>query len=65
MKDMKIRRVFLSLLFAMGCFWTEASAQESGLEDLTFAQMLKSVDLSKEQKAADLIKKFLDLEGRQ
>ncbi|MDE5840488.1 MAG: OmpA family protein [Muribaculaceae bacterium] len=40
------------------------SAQEN-LEDLTFAQMLKSVDLSKEQKAAELIRKFQDLEARQ
>ena len=62
---MKIRRVFLSLLVTIGCFWTEVSAQESNLEDLTFAQMLKSVDLSKEQKAADLIRKFQDLEARQ
>ena len=41
-----------------------ATAQEN-LEDLTFSQMLKSVDLSKDQKAADLIRKFQDLEARQ
>ena len=62
---MKIRRVFLSLLFAIGSSCFNASAQDKSLEDLTFAQMLKSVDLSKEQKAADLIKKFQDLEARQ
>lgn len=38
-------------------------AQEN-LEDMTFAQMIKSVDLSKEPKAADLIRKFQDLEAR-
>lgn len=39
-------------------------AQEN-LEDLTFSQMIKSVDLSSEPKAADLIRKFQDLEARQ
>lgn len=43
---------------------SEAKAQDN-LEDLTFAQMIKSVDLSKDQKAADLIKKFQDIEARQ
>lgn len=38
---------------------------QTALEDLTFTQMLKSVDLSKEPKAADLIRKFQDLEARQ
>ncbi len=41
------------------------SAQEQqALEDLTFTQMLKSVDLADEPKAADLIRKFQDLEAR-
>lgn len=62
---MNTRRLILSLLivFGLSVFW--ASAQDNNLEDLTFAQMLKSVDLSKEQKAADLIRKFQDLEARQ
>ena len=47
-----------------GASCLQMSAQEN-LEDLTFAQMLKSVDLSKEQKAAELIRKFQDLEARQ
>lgn len=38
---------------------------QTELEDLTFTQMLKSVDLSKEPKAAELIRKFQDLEARQ
>lgn len=42
-----------------------ASAQQENLEDLSFSQMLRSVDLSKETKAADLIRKFQDLEARQ
>lgn len=41
-----------------------ANAEEN-LEDLTFTQMLKSVDLSVDPKAADLIRKFQDLEARQ
>ncbi|MDE6380329.1 MAG: OmpA family protein [Muribaculaceae bacterium] len=44
---------------------TAAYAEDDNLEDLTFSQMLKSVDLSKEQKAAELIRKFQDLEARQ
>lgn len=39
-------------------------AQEN-LEELTFSQMIKTVDLSSEPKAADLIRKFQDLEARQ
>ena len=63
---MKIRSLFITaILFVSGLWTVTASAQESSLEDLTFAQMLKSVDLSKEQKAADLIRKFQDLEARQ
>ncbi len=61
-----IRKYIVSLLFVLGCFSLfHANAQENSLEDLTFAQMLKSVDLSKEAKAADLIRKFQDLEARQ
>ena len=63
---MKIRSLFITaILFVSGLWTLTASAQESSLEDLTFAQMLKSVDLSKEQKAAELIRKFQDLEARQ
>ena len=61
---MKIRVFILYFLFVFGLFGFFASAQDN-LEDLTFAQMLKSVDLSKEPKAADLIRKFQDLEARQ
>ena len=61
---MKIRRFILCLLLVFGLFGFFTSAQDN-LEDLTFAQMLKSVDLSKEPKAADLIRKFQDLEARQ
>ncbi|MDE6521212.1 MAG: OmpA family protein [Muribaculaceae bacterium] len=60
---MKLHR-FLYLLLVVGLFGFSASAQDS-LEDMTFAQMIKSVDLSKEPKAADLIRKFQDLEARQ
>lgn len=63
--NMKIRTIIVTaILFVAG--WTShiATAQNNELEDLTFAQMLKSVDLSKEQKAADLIRKFQDLEAR-
>lgn len=55
----------ISMLFALGCIGFVSLAQDNSLEDLTFAQMLKSVDLSKEQKAADLIRKFQDIEARQ
>lgn len=57
-----------ALIFAISLsfFGLHLAAQENdGLEDLTFAQMLRSVDLSKENKAADLIRKFQDLEARQ
>lgn len=60
-----IHKLILTLVIALGCFSLSVSAQETNLEDLTFSQMLKSVDLSKEQKAADLIRKFQDLEARQ
>lgn len=42
-----------------------AAAQENALEEMTFSQMLASVDLSNDPKAADLIRKFQDLEARQ
>lgn len=61
---MKLRTALLSIVITVGSCLFGASAQDNGLEDLTFAQMLKSVDLTKEQKAADLIRKFQDLEAR-
>ena len=60
---MKLHKL-LYILFIFGLFVVSAHAQEN-LEDMTFAQMIKSVDLSKEPKAADLIRKFQDLEARQ
>ena len=62
---MKKRSFILYLWLVFGLFGFCASAQDSSLEDMTFAQMIKSVDLSKEPKAADLIRKFQDLEARQ
>ena len=62
---MKLRRLLMAMLLAFGCIGSVTFAEDISLEDLTFAQMLKSVDLSKEQKAADLIRKFQDLEARQ
>lgn len=63
---MKIRNLFFyAFLIVAGCTGLKTFAQDNDLEDLTFAQMLKSVDLTKEQKAADLIRKFQDLEARQ
>lgn len=41
-----------------------AAVNEPNLDDLSFSQMLKSVDLSKQPKAADLIRKFQNLEAR-
>ncbi|MDE6648690.1 MAG: OmpA family protein [Muribaculaceae bacterium] len=61
---MKIRKLYILISLMVGAACLQMSGQEN-LEDLTFAQMLKSVDLSKEQKAADLIRKFQDLEARQ
>lgn len=58
MKRFKI----LMILMAIVAFGAMAQTE---LEDLTFTQMLKSVDLSKEPKAAELIRKFQDLEARQ
>lgn len=60
---MNIRRLILYLWLVLGLFGFSSAAQEN-LEDMTFAQMIKSVDLSKEPKAADLIRKFQDLEAR-
>lgn len=61
---MKIRCFILYLLFVFGLFVFSSYAQDN-LEDMTFAQMIKSVDLSKEPKAADLIRKFQELEARE
>ncbi len=62
---MKIRYYYIVyLLCAFGLLVFSAEAQDN-LEDMTFAQMIRSVDLSKEPKAADLIKKFQELEARQ
>lgn len=58
---MKKFLIIFSLLF----FSTIAALAQTDLEDLTFSQMLKSVDLAKEPKAANLIRKFQDLEARQ
>ncbi len=58
---MKNLILILTLLFA-SAFCLHA---QTNLEDMTFTQMLKSVDLSKEHKAANLIRKFQDLEARQ
>lgn len=59
---MNIRKLFFIVFLIAGFF--HVLAQEN-LEDMTFAQMIKSVDLSSEPKAADLIRKFQDLEARQ
>ncbi|MDE7410345.1 MAG: OmpA family protein [Muribaculaceae bacterium] len=61
---MNIRKLIIYVVLAICLSGFSATAQEN-LEDLTFSQMLKSVDLSKDQKAADLIRKFQDLEARQ
>lgn len=62
MKKYMIAAVAAISLTAM----TDIMAQHPvALEDLTFAQMLKSVDLSNEPKAADLIRKFQAAEAKQ
>ncbi len=61
---MNIKAILISLALITGAFTSYAQNQPA-LEDLSFARMLKSVDLSKENKAADLIRKFQDLEARQ
>lgn len=62
---MKIKHlILLGIVFFTALFRFPVNAQEN-LEDLSFSAMLKSVDLSKEQKAAELIRKFQDLEARQ
>lgn len=61
-----MRKYFLILTAALALAAAGAHAQTiEELEDYTFAQMLSSVDLSKETKAADLIRKFQNLEARQ
>lgn len=62
---MKIKHlILLGIVFFTALFSFPVNAQEN-LEDLSFSAMLKSVDLSKEQKAAELIRKFQDIEARQ
>lgn len=61
---MNIKRLLLSIAIIVATAPFNAIAQEN-LEDLSFTAMMKSVDLSKEQKAAELIRKFQDLEARQ
>ncbi|MDE6342958.1 MAG: OmpA family protein [Muribaculaceae bacterium] len=61
---MKIKTILISLVLMAGAY-TSYAQDQTALEDLSFARMLKSVDLSKEKKAADLIRKFQDLEARQ
>ena len=65
---MNLHTLFYRTLISCLCLTAvalKANSQETqNLEDLTFAQMLRSVDLSKEPKAADLIRKFQDLEAR-
>lgn len=58
---MRIQVIFTAILM---CVCSLGVRAQDNLEDLTFTQMLKSVDLSKEHKAADLIRKFQDLEAR-
>lgn len=58
-----MRRLILYLWFVFGLLGFSAIAQDN-LEDLTFSQMIKSVDLSSEPKAAELIRKFQDIEAR-
>lgn len=58
---MKRLKIIIAVMFLVAF----GGMAQTALEDLTFTQMLKSVDLSKEPKAADLIRKFQDLEARQ
>lgn len=58
----RIQVIIIGLILSACTFVINA---QSDLEDLTFTAMLKSVDLSKEPKAANLIRKFQDLEARQ
>lgn len=62
MKSLKTIIVALALFFLAPT--AIAQDQNSELDNLNFSQMLKSVDLSKESKAADLIRKFQNLEAR-
>lgn len=60
---MKLRFILLlTLVLGMTCL---PLAAQVNLDDMTFAQMIKSVDLSQDEKACDLIKKFQELEARQ
>lgn len=56
--------IFVSLVLLFCSSVAIAAEPETNLDDLTFSQMLKSVDLSKESKAAELIRKFQNLEAR-
>lgn len=56
--------IFISLVLLFCSSVAIAAEPETNLDDLTFSQMLKSVDLSKESKAAELIRKFQNLEAR-
>lgn len=62
---MNIKSLGLFFLCIVGVMTISAQDRRLELEDLTFKAMLKSVDLSKEQRAADLIRRFQDLEARQ
>lgn len=59
-----MKNLLFALCIAIGICNMSAQTPEE-LEDMTFAQMLGSVDLSKEPKAADLIRKFQNLEAKQ
>lgn len=59
-----IKTLSISLALSFYVSAAVAAEPEINLEDLNFSQMLKSVDLSKDSKAADLIRKFQNLEAR-
>lgn len=61
---MNIRTLIICIFIVFECNGFVVFAQENNLEDMTFPQMIKSVDLSSEPKAAELIRKFQDLEAR-
>lgn len=57
-----MKNILVLLLLLIAC--PRMGYAQQDLEDLTFSEMLMSVDLSGEKKAADLIRKFQDLEAR-
>lgn len=61
---MRLQALLISTAVALPALHMSAQNPQQ-LEDLTFTQMLKSVDLANEPKAAGLIRKFQDLEARQ